>query len=103
MSPGEIESGHSGSADGAARRNGPASAEPLPAKVRRDLDEDELDPSRIVPSAEGSVRFAGLSRELRNWLNDQLEDLRGRTNGRGDSKPDTNGGDAAHDHERGPG
>jgi hypothetical protein len=51
-----------------------------------DLHADEKDPSRIAPSAEGIVTFAGLPADVRDWLAGELAKV-----GSNGSVPGSNG------------
>lgn len=60
----------------------------LPEKVKADIHEDARKPSRVAPSAEGPVTFAGLTRNVREWLAGEIAKAGSNGNGRG-----TNGRD----------
>ena len=63
-------------------QNGATAKARLPDSVKDDLKADEQDPSRVAPSAEGVVTFAGLPRDVRRWLASELEKLGRNGNGR---------------------
>lgn len=56
--------------------------EALAPEVEHDLDADERDPSRVAPSAEGAVTFAGLPDDVREWLATELEEIGHNGDGR---------------------
>lgn len=74
--------------------NGSRSKKGMAVASSHDLDADEKAPSRIAPSAEGVVRFAGLPGEVREWLAEQLAQV--GTNGSANGSNGTHASDDSH-------
>lgn len=85
-SPAEIKVSVREAARVATAGKGSDAAGGAPADVERDLDADELDPSRVAPSAEGAVTFGGLTDEVRAWLEEEIARASRNGNGHGPAR-----------------
>jgi len=82
-SPAEIKNSVREAAGLGTAENGSDRAEATHAEVEQDLNADELDPSRVAPSAEGEVTFGGLTDEVRVWLEEEIARVSRNGNGHG--------------------